>query len=159
MVQLTMGRGTSKDVASSRRTLLGGLCALVVFGAGFFVAWNEAVWPLNQGSETALAKRAQYYWDLKTSGDSLGAYEMMAEAFRRRVSLAGFGRMGQGMVIHTGAEVGSIELQDGMARVDLELMYRLNTEHFRDNEETTTALDKWIFENGAWYRWPTGHRG
>jgi len=133
---------------------------LVVAGAGFSMAWRAAVWPLNQESPTALAKRAQYYWDLKTSGDNLGAYELMAEAFRRRVSLAGFGRMGQGMVIHTGARVREVSVQeDGLAKVDLKLLYRLNTKHFRDDEVTTDARDRWILENGAWYRWPTGHRG
>lgn len=139
--------------------LLGGLLAAVVLFAATGYAWTEAIWPLNQGSEKALARRAQYFWDMKVAGDILGAYQYMSETYRKRVTVDGFSRIGQGLVVHTGAEVDEIEVGDGVATVDLRLKHRFNKKGFEDLETVSEVQDRWVFENGTWYRWPAGWRG
>jgi hypothetical protein len=149
------------EAVSSKRVplILGGLVATMVLAVGSAWAWQQAIWPLNQASEKALARRAQYFWDLKTSGDVAGAYQYMAEAYRRRVTPAGFGREGQGLVIHTGASVQAVHIDEAGAKVDVELRHRFNKPHFADMESTSLIAERWVFENGAWYRWPFGFRG
>lgn len=152
----------SEAESTKRKPLIiGGLLGLVFLGAAAVVGWSQAIWPLNQGSETALSRRAQYYWDMKTSGDTLGAYELMAKAYRRRVTPAGFSRIGQGLVIHTGAKVQGVAIAEDadVAEVEIELKHRFNREHFVDMEAASTITERWVFEDGGWYRWPFGHRG
>ncbi|MEO1996868.1 MAG: hypothetical protein ABGZ17_16505, partial [Planctomycetaceae bacterium] len=132
------------------------LLPVLVLGAGGVWGWNEAVWPLNQHSEKALARRAQLYWDLKTSGDIMGAYEIMAESYRRRVTPAGFAQIGGGLVIHTGAAVESVELDEAGAAVSIELRHYLNRPAFRNLKQTSKITERWVFEDGAWHRWPMG---
>ena len=132
------------------------LLPVLVLGAGGICAWQEAVWPLNQHSEKALARRAQLYWDLKTAGDIIGAYEIMAESYRRRVTPAGFARIGGGLVVHTGATVESVEMNATGAAVAIELRHFLNRPAFRDMEQTSKVKERWVFEHGAWHRWPMG---
>jgi len=158
--EATVEGGMSEAVSSKRAPLiLGSSVAAIVLTAGLGAAWYQAIWPLNQHSEKALARRAQYFWDLKTSGDVSGAYQYMAEAYRRRVTPAGFGREGQGLVIHTGAAVQGVHLDEAGAEVDVELKHRFNKPHFADMESTSLVSERWVFENGAWYRWPFGFRG
>ncbi len=152
--------GMSEAVPSKRKPLLvGGLLGAVVLAAALAIGWSQAIWPLNQTSPTALSRRAQQFWDLKTAGDVLGAYSYMAESYRRRVAPAGFGRQGQGLVIHTGAAVQEVEIDGETASVLIELKHRFNKPHFADMETTSDITERWVFENGAWYRWPFGLRG
>jgi len=159
--EATVERGVSEAVPSRKPLLLGGVVLVVALSVALAVAWSQAIWPLNQASEKALSRRAQYFWDLKTSGDTLGAYAYMAESYRRRVTPAGFARLGQGLVIHTGATVKDVEVDEeaAVAEVDIELRHRFNKEHFVDMETTSNVTERWILENGAWYRWPFGFRG
>ena len=160
--QATVEERMSEAVSSKKKPLfLGGLFALVLVGVLLVVGWQQAIWPLNQASERALTRRAQYFWDMKTSGDSLGAYNMMAESFRRRVTPAGFSRQGAGLVIHTGVDIQEVEIDEdeGVALVSGELRYRFNKKAFVDEEVSAGLQERWIFENGAWYRWPVGARG
>ncbi|MFM7144268.1 MAG: hypothetical protein ACKO2K_20385, partial [Alphaproteobacteria bacterium] len=90
--------------------------AAATLALGF--AWVEAIWPLNQQSSKALARRAQSFWDMRLSGDSMGAYDYMTEAYRRRVDAAGFARSG-GIVVWTKAAVKDVELDDKGGLVDL----------------------------------------
>ena len=156
----TIEGGMSEAVPSNRKPLLlGGLLAVVVLAAALVLGWTQAIWPLNQTSPKALSRRAQQFWDLKTAGDVLGAYSYMAEAYRKRVAPAGFGREGQGLVIHTGAAVREVEVDGQTANVQIELKHRFNKPHFADMETTSNITERWVFENGAWYRWPFGFRG
>lgn len=88
------------------------------------------------------------------SGDTLGAYEYMAESYRRRVSPSGFSREGSGLVVHTGAKVLGVRLDDKGGEVQIELKHIFNKEHFDKSELTSTIKERWVFENGGWYRWP-----
>lgn len=133
--------------------ILGPVLLLAVLGTW---AWNEAVWPLNQHSPKALQRRAQLYWDLKTAGDVMGAYEIMAESYRRRVTPAGFASIGGGIVVHTGATVEAVAIDAGSASVQLKLRHYLNRPAFRDMEQESKITERWVFENGAWHRWPMG---
>jgi hypothetical protein len=126
----------------------------LLLGALLVVGWQNAIWPLNQHSDRALARRAQQYWDLKISGDTLGAYDFMAASYRRRVTPDGFARVGGGVVVHTGAVVKSVQIDDRGGLVDLELRYVLNREHFADMETVAEVKERWVFEDGAWHRWP-----
>jgi len=117
--------------------------------------WRYAVWPLNQHSEVALARRAQRFWDLKLSGDTLGAYGYMADSYRRRTTPSGFGRQG-GLVVHTGAKVQTVRIDDRGGAVDIELKHIFNKEHFDKMEASSIVTERWVFENGGWYRWPMG---
>lgn len=126
-----------------------------VIGVAGVAGWRYAIWPLNQHSEVALARRAQRFWDLKLSGDTLGAYSYMAESYRRRISPAGFGRQ-TGLVVHTGAKVQDVRIDDKGGEVEIELKHVLNHEYFAKQEATSRVTERWVFENGAWYRWPMG---
>jgi hypothetical protein len=142
---------------AARRKYLGvALLVIATVSVAGFAGWRYAIWPLNQHSEVALARRAQRFWDLKLSGDTLGAYDYMAESYRRRITPSGFGREGQGLVIHTGAKVQSVQLDDKGGAVQIELKHILNKEPFDKTEATSVITERWVFENGEWYRWPMG---
>lgn len=132
------------------------MAVVAIVGVTGFAGWSYAIWPLNQHSEVALARRAQRFWDLKLSGDTLGAYEYMAESYRRRITPSGFSRQGAGMVVHTGAKVDTVRIDDKGGQVDIELKHILNKEHFDKMEATSHVTERWVFENGEWYRWPMG---
>jgi hypothetical protein len=127
---------------------------LLALGGGTASAWQAAIWPFNQSSERALERRAQQFWDMKISGDAMGAYELMAESYRRRVTPSGFVRGGGGPVEYRGAKVRSVQVDGAQAQVELDIQYVFNKPHFRDTEATSQASERWVFENGAWYRWP-----
>lgn len=144
-------------MTARRKYLTGSLAVLMIVGAAGFAGWQLAIWPLNQHSEIALARRAQRFWDLKLSGDTRGAYDYMIESYRRRVSEAGFAREGVGLVVHTGAKVLSTRLvADDTGEVQLELKYIVNKEHFNKAEVNSVVTERWVFEDGSWYRWPVG---
>ncbi|MDG2305225.1 MAG: hypothetical protein P8R42_11340 [Candidatus Binatia bacterium] len=150
----------TEAVPTNRKPLLfGALLAVAGLSAALVLGWSQAIWPLNQASSKALSRRVQQFWDLKTAGDVLGAYSYMSEAYRRRVAPAGLGREGQGLVIHTGAKVQEIEIEGQTATVLLALKHRFNKRHFADMETISPVEERWVFENGAWYRWPFGIRG
>jgi len=143
-------------LAARRKYLWVALALVAVVGVTGLAAWRYAVWPLNQHSEVALARRAQRFWDLKLSGDMLGAYDYMAESYRRRTTPTGFTRQGMGLVIHTGAKVQDVRLDDKGGEVEIELKHVFNKEHFDKTEAVSTVTERWVFENGGWYRWPMG---
>jgi hypothetical protein len=143
-------------LAGKRKYLGFALSVAAIVGVAGFAGWRYAIWPLNQHSEVALAQRAQRFWDLKLSGDTLGAYGYMAESYRRRISPAGFGRDGVGLVIHTGAKVQSVRIDDKGGEVQVELKHILNKEPFDKTEATSIVTERWVFENGEWHRWPIG---
>lgn len=132
------------------------LAVVAIVGLAGFAGWRYAIWPLNQHSEVALARRAQQFWDLKLSGDNLGAYDYMAESYRRRVSPTGFSREGSGLVVHTGAKVQDVRIDEKGGEVEIELKHIFNKEHFAKAENTSMIKERWVFENGGWYRWPMG---
>jgi len=132
------------------------LSVFAIAGLAGFAGWRYAIWPLNQHSEVALARRAQQFWDLKLSGDSLGAYDYMAESYRRRVTATGFGREGSGLVVHTGAKVQGVRVDEKGGEVEVELKHIFKKEHFDRAETTSQVKERWVFENGGWYRWPMG---
>lgn len=153
--------GAPREIAVSTtgggRRLALGITFAVALGVGaFLLGWKLAIWPLNQRSEAALARRAQQFWDLKLAGDTLGAYQLMAESYRRRVSPSGFARQGGGLVIHTGATVRATRIDEAGGQVEIDLRHILNKEHFESAEATSTVTERWVFENGGWYRWPPG---
>lgn len=129
---------------------------LLLLSVAIAFGWKQAIWPLNQHSELALARRAQRFWDLKLSGDSLGAYQYMAESYRRRITPVGFAKADQGIVVHTGALVKTVRLDESGGVVEIELRHILNKEHFEKSEVTSVVQERWLYENGAWYRWPPG---
>jgi hypothetical protein len=143
----------TKASVLSRPAILGAVAALVLLALAFGLAWNAAIWPLNQQSEKALARRAQLFWDLRISGDSLGAYQYMMEAYRRRVDATGFARAG-GLVIWTGAEVKDVTLDEKGGLVDLEVRYRVAKGRISELESSNVVRERWVLENGEWYRWP-----
>lgn len=157
--EATVGGEMSMSTPTGKTWKVGGIVILAV--AVLALAWQQAIWPLNQGSEKALQRRAQQFWDLKTSGDTLGAYDYMVEAYRKRVTPAGFAREGQGLVIHTGATVKGIQLDKtgDVAQVTIELRHIFNKKPFADMEATSPITERWILEDGAWRRWPFGFRG
>jgi hypothetical protein len=128
------------------------LAAVVVFAAAG-LAWRNSIWPLNQTSDVALARRAQYFWDLRLSGDMLGAYNYMTESYRRRVDPVAFSKT-QGLVVWTGAKVKSVQLDDKGGLVQIEIRYRLGKPHFADKESSNVITERWVVENGEWHRWP-----
>ena len=139
--------------ARGRSWVVAGVLAAVLLAVGFGFAWKAAIWPLNQQSEAALARRAQYFWDLRLSGDYLGAYDHMIEAYRRRVGPAGFARVG-GIVVWTGAKVTGVELDEKGGLVEIAITYRLAKSGYSDIESTSTVKERWVLEDGAWHRWP-----
>jgi hypothetical protein len=158
--EATVEGGMSEAVPGKRKPLLlGGVVATVVLAAGLAFAWSEAIWPLNQESATALERRAQHFWDLKTSGDLLGAYGYMAEAYRRRVTPGGFARGAAGPIIHTAGSVRSVEVDGSAAEVEVELQHRFDHGAFSQMENMSTVTERWVLEDGAWYRWPVGFGG
>jgi hypothetical protein len=123
---------------------------------GTIVSWERGWIGPDQMTEEALVQRAQLFWDRKTSGDTMGAYEMMAESYRKRVGPQGFASFGQGLIIHTGATVQSATLDDAGGVVTLELRHIFNKPAFRDLENQSMISERWVFEDGAWHRWPPG---
>lgn len=134
------------------------LLVIFLIGAGL-VSWNRGWIGPDARTEEALLQRAQLFWDRKTSGDVQGAYDMMAESYRKRVGPQGFATFGQGLIIHTGATVESATLDDAGGVVVLELRHIFNKPAFRDLENQSMITERWVFENGAWYRWPPGRAG
>jgi len=141
-----------------RQVLIAALALCVVVAIGVVVASSLAIWPFNQHSAKALERRAQYYWDLRISGDILGAYQYMAETYRRRVEVSGFAREG-GSVVWTGAKVRSVTLDDAGGLVEITLKYRFQQPNFAGMENESTVKERWVFENGTWFRWPPGSEG
>jgi hypothetical protein len=131
---------------------------LFLIGGGF-LAWNQGWIGSEPRTEEALLQRAQLFWDRKTSGDTMGAYEMMAESYRKRVTPQGFASIGQGLIIHTGATVESATLDESGGVVTLELRHIFNKPAFRDLENVSMIKDRWVYENGSWHRWPPGRLG
>jgi len=154
-------RNDSKGARERAPIVVAALFGLLGVAVGTFFAWENAIWPLNQDSGLALERRAQQFWDLKAAGDTLGAYGYMTESYRRRVTPAGFGRVGQGLVIHTGATVRDVVIEDDgtVARVEIDLRHRFNRKNFNDMETVSAISERWVLENGTWYRWPFGLRG
>jgi hypothetical protein len=124
---------------------------LLAIGLG--LAWRAAIWPLNQDSAPALERRAQLFWDFRLAGDPASAYDYMMESYRRRVTPSAFAS-GGGMVVYTGAQVKGITLDDKGGLVDIEIKYRIARKGFSDLESTSVIKERWVLENGAWYRWP-----
>ena len=145
--------GEAKASVLRRPVVLAGITALVLLALAFGVAWRAAIWPLNQQSDKALARRAQLFWDLRLSGDALGAYEYMMEAYRRRVDGNGFARSG-GIVMWTGAEVKNVTLDEKGGLVDIEIRYRIAKGKLAEKESSNVIRERWVLENGEWYRWP-----
>jgi len=141
-----------------RQVIIAALAACAILGVAVALASSFAIWPFNQHSAKALERRAQYYWDLRISGDTLGAYQYMAESYRRRVTPDGFARQG-GSVVWTGAKVKSVTLDDAGGLVDIDLKYRFEQPNFSAMENEGTVRERWVFENGAWFRWPPGTEG
>lgn len=161
-VEATVEGDMRESVPSSRKTpVFGVIATAMVVAVAVSIAWTQALWPLNQRSEQALARRAQYFWDMKVAGDVAGAYQYMAESYRRRVTPAGFARDGQGLVLHTGATVlaVNVDAEEPVAKVNVEISHRFNKAAFVDMENKSSIQERWIFENGGWYRWPASFRG
>ena len=143
----------SSEIGSkrSRKGMLAAVAGLALLALGF--AWYEAIWPLNQQSAKALGRRAQHFWDMRLAGDSMGAYAYMTEAYRRRVDPAGFARSG-GIVVWTKATVKDVGLDDKGGLVDLEITYKIAKPGLTDLETKNVVRERWVQENGGWYRWP-----
>lgn len=152
-----MGSGLSSVGVRERKGALPLMVAAsVAIVVSVVVAWQAAVWPFNQHSERALARRAQHFWDLKIAGDTLGAYAYMADVYRRRVTPIGFKNEGGGAIVHTGAKVAGVRLDEKGGVVDIDLKHVYNKPHYSDLELSSRVSERWVFENGAWYRWPPG---
>ena len=146
-----VGMASNAVGTKSRAGAIGAAALLALLALG--IGWYEAVWPLNQQSSKALARRAQSFWDMRLSGDSMGAYDYMTEAYRRRVDPAGFARSG-GIVVWTKAAVKDVQLDDKGGLVDLDITYKIAKPGLTDLVTTNTVRERWILENGGWYRWP-----
>ena len=148
-----------KSVSASTETggktlLFAGLgVAAVVLALGVFL-WKGNPF-VDQTSAEALQRRAQLFWDLRLAGDTLGAYNMMAASYRRRSTPAQFAREGSS-IARTGAVVKGVKLDDKGGLVDVELKARLADAKFSALENTGTVRERWVLEDGAWYRWPPG---
>lgn len=142
-------------VVRSRGVLFAGLAGAALVAALGLALWRSGAFVSDPTSEEALARRAQLFWDLEISGDTKGAWELMVSTFRRRVTPAQFARQG-GRVIRTGARVKSVKLDDKGALVDVELRWRFAHPNFQEIEHKQTIRDRWVLEDGAWYRWPPG---
>lgn len=145
--------GGAKVSVLRRPAVLGAVTAVVLCALAFAIAWQAAIWPLNQQSARALSRRAQLFWDLRISGDSFGAYQYMMEAYRRRVDPNGFARSG-GIVVWTGAQVKKVTLDEKGGLVDVEIRYRVAKENAANIESSNEVRERWVLENGEWYRWP-----
>ena len=42
----------------------------------------------------------------------------------------------------------------GQPVANAQLRYVVNRKHFADMENTAQVKERWVFENGAWHRWP-----
>ncbi len=142
-------------VVRTRGLLFAVLTGAVLLGALALILWRGGPGVFDQTSDAALARRAQLYWDLEVTGDTKGAWELMVSAFRRRVTPAQFARQG-GRVIRTGARVKSVERDEKGALVEVELRWRFAHPNFAEIEHEQTIRDRWVLEDGAWYRWPPG---
>jgi hypothetical protein len=147
-----VGLASSAVGEKSRSGALGAAVAALALLA-LALGWYGAVWPLNQQSSKALVRRAQSFWDMRLSGDSLGAYAYMTDAYRRRVAPAGFARSG-GIVVWTKAAVKDVQLDEKGGLVDLDVTYKIAKAGLSDLETTNTVRERWVLENGGWYRWP-----
>lgn len=123
---------------------------MLVVGAG----WHWAIWPLNQHSEVALQRRAQRYWDMKIAGRVDSAYDLMANIYRKRVAQEGFARSLAGPVVHLRATVNRVGIDGDEGDVQLRLEYVFNRPGFRDLPAVANVTERWVYENGGWYRWP-----
>lgn len=155
-----MARGAGTDAVAGaklsrvrRPALLGAVTAIAILAVAGAFAWQAAIWPLNQQSAKALARRAQYFWDLRLSGDTVGAYQYMMEAYRRRVDESGFARSG-GIVVWTKAKVKDVTLDEKGGLVDIEITYRVAKPGLSDLESSNIVRERWVLENDEWHRWP-----
>jgi hypothetical protein len=137
-----------------RLAFLGAAVLAIVVALGVAVAWKGGSL-FDQTSPEALQRRAQLFWDLQIAGDNAGAYELMASSFRRRVTPAQFKREAAS-IVRTGATVKSVEVNEKGGLVEVELASRLTDPKFADLENKGTARERWVIEDGAWYRWPPG---
>jgi hypothetical protein len=148
--RVTVGAGSG-----GRRLLLVGVLAVaVVLAVGTAIALRSGLL-FDQTSPEALTRRAQLFWDLRLAGDNAGAYDLMAASYRRRVTPAQFAREGASL-IRTGAKVRAVEIDDKGGVVEVELKSRVADEKFAELENTGIARERWVLEDGAWYRWPPG---
>jgi hypothetical protein len=147
------GRARGLRFTASKSTIALSAGALAVALVGLAVAWQMSIWPLNQGSSRALARRAQYFWDLRIAGDSMAAYDYMVETYRRRVDANGFSKS-SGMVVWTKAAVKDVMLDEKGGLVDVELHYRVAKPGIVDLETSNVVRDRWVLEDGEWHRWP-----
>lgn len=148
----TIDGGVARGFLRRRFPLVALAAASVAIAAA--LAWQAAIWPLNQHSGKALARRAQYFWDLRIAGDAMGAYQYMTEAYRRRVTPTGFARSGGGLVVWTRAAVKDVVLDDKGGLVDIELTYRVAKPGFTALEGKDVIRERWVLEGGGWHRWP-----
>jgi hypothetical protein len=150
------GSAEGEAIRFRGRMRAGLLAFVLVLGlvGGVAALWQASIWPLNQGSERALMRRAQQFWDMKIAGDAFGAYGLMAESYRRRVTPSGFVRGAGGPIEYLGARVRSAKVEDGKGEVEIEIDYVFNKPHFKDMAAKSEAKERWVFENGGWYRWP-----
>lgn len=153
------GRGQSAGTTklTGARLALVLMVALVVAGVGAW-AWSEAIWPLNQGSARALERRAQEYWDLQVAGDKFGAYQYLAESYRKRVTPSAFSTEGSS-IVWTSAQLKKVQLDGSSAQIELNLKYRFLHPKYDFGTAETNSNERWVFENGGWYRWPPGLGG
>lgn len=156
VVASSVGANRASDGTASRGR---GYLALVAGAVLGVLLIGLALWRggplLDQTSEEALLRRAQLYWDLRLAGDTAGAYDLMSAAYRRRVTPAQFAREG-GALIRTGAQVKSVTIDEKGALVDVELKSRMADPRFAEIENVGVARERWVIEDGAWYRWPPG---
>jgi hypothetical protein len=148
-------KSVSASTATGGKTLVfAGLgVAAIVLALGVFL-WKGNPF-VDQTSADALSRRAQLFWDLRIAGDTLGAYNLMAASYRRRSTPAQFAREGSS-IARTGATVKGVKLDDKGGLVEVELKTRLVDPKFSVLENTGTARERWVLEDGAWYRWPPG---
>lgn len=151
MVLSAAGRGREKSLqAGNAAKLIAAVGVLAVVGVA---AWTWIAPMLDSTSEQALARRAQLFWDLKVAGDTLGAYDLMSATYRRRVTPAQFAREG-GRVVRTGATVKGVTLDDSGGLVDVEMSWRFAHPNFAELDQKSVSRERWVLEDGSWYRWP-----
>ena len=59
-------------------------------------------------------------------------------------------------IVWTSAEIKKVELDEASARVVLALKYRCLHPKYDFGAAETNSTERWVFENGGWYRWPMG---